>query len=131
MPAILLLVVSGWVGLGSVGSILLDLRWVGLRRVTENGPTDNSDVWPQRRGLWSRGVLSGGDLVGHRCVPAETSGRARRRRSGGRDCRRRAMIRCTGVVWLSSSSSSSSSSSVSSSQYYFRTRIISYHIIIS
>ena len=43
---------------GSIGSIFLDLRWVGLRldsqlmglvgsgRVTENGPTNNSDITP-------------------------------------------------------------------------------------
>ena len=43
LPTVLLLVVSGWVGWGWVHIFRFAMGWVGLGRVAENGPTDNSD----------------------------------------------------------------------------------------
>jgi len=40
--------------MGWVGSIFLDLRWVGSGWVTENGPTDNSDLqFCSKKGTYS------------------------------------------------------------------------------
>ena len=64
----------GWVGLGRIGSVR---RWVGLDRVTQNGPVDNSDF--DRVAIASLGVTSRDDDVIRRDV-TERGDRARRRR---------------------------------------------------